>query len=221
MAGAIPGEVWRSQSFCRFEGRPLLFAYDAFFAISAAGESRDLNRSFAGFWFSIRESLEKQHGPLFLVAGLTGEQSRLNPAPDILTTAPFDSVFVYSPAFAWAARKSASTAENLARWEARQAELAGLDRSLGFPVILSVMPAYDDTVLRQGGFSVPPDFAGRLLYDTLWENALAKSPAIVSVTSWNEFFEGTAIEPSVQYGDLYLERTGFWSARLKEGTGNG
>jgi dolichol-phosphate mannosyltransferase len=221
MARAIPKEVWRSSSFCRFEGRPLLFAYDAFFAIAARGESRDLNRSFAGFWFSIRESLEKQYGPLFLVAGLTGEQSHQNPAPDLLTTAPFDSVFVYSPAFAWAAHRSDSTAENMARWEARQADLAVLDRTLGFPVILSVMPAYDDTVLRQGGFSVPSDFRGRLIYDTLWEDALARSPDILSVTSWNEFFEGTAIEPSVQYGDLYLERTGFWSARLKEGSGIG
>ena len=199
----------------------MLFAYDAFFAIAARGESRDLNRSFAGFWFSIRETLEKKHGPLFLVAGLTGEQSHLNPAPDMLTTGPFDSVFVYSPAFAWAPRKNASTADNLGRWISRQENLSGLDRSLGFPVILSVMPAYDDTVLRKGGFVVPSDFEGRLIYDRLWENAVGFGPTIVAVTTWNEFFEGTAIEPSVQYGGLYLERTQYWSARLKGGTGNG
>jgi hypothetical protein len=211
MARAIPAEVWHSPSWCRFEDHPLLFAYDAFFAIAARGESRDLNRSFAGFWFSVRETLEKEHGPLFLVAGLTGEQSRFNPAPDILTTGPFDSIFLYSPAFSWAANKNGSTADNLGRWETRQANLSGLDRSLGFPVILSVMPAYDDTVLRKGGFTVPSEFEGRLLYDGLWENALGHGPTIVAVTTWNEFFEGTAIEPSAQYGGLYLERTRHWS----------
>jgi len=221
MAGAIPSEVWHSPSFCRLAGRPLLFAYDAFFAVAARGEARDLNRSFAGFWFSLRETLENEHGPLFLVAGLTGEQSRFNPTPDILTTAPFDSIFLYSPAFSWAANKSGSTAENLARWEARQANLTVLDRSLGFPVVLSVMPAYDDTVLRKSGFVIPSELEGRLLYDRLWEKALGKGPSIVTITTWNEFFEGTAIEPSAQYGDLYLERTGYWSARLKEGTAGG
>jgi dolichol-phosphate mannosyltransferase len=211
MAHAIPAEVWHSPSWCRLEDRPLLFAYDAFFAIAARGETRDLNRTFAGFWFSVRETLEKEHGPLFLVAGLTGEQSRFNPAPDILTTGPFDSIFLYSPAFSWAANKNASMAENLNRWDTRQANLSGLDRSLGFPVVLSVMPAYDDTVLRRGGFAVSPEFEGRLVYDRLWENALGHGPTIVAVTTWNEFFEGTAIEPSAQYGDLYLERTRHWS----------
>jgi hypothetical protein len=82
---------------------------------------------------------------------------------------------------------------------------------MGMPVIESVMPAYDDTVLRGNGFTIPPAINDTSLYDILWSGAISNGPTIIAVTSWNEFFEGTAIEPSAQYGDLYLERTRHWS----------
>jgi hypothetical protein len=215
MAGAIPGEVWKSPYFFRHHGRPVVFAYDAFFAIVPRQHTQDVNKTFAGFWFSIRLSLEARHGPLFLVAGLTGEPSPVNPTPSLVTAAPFDSLFLYSPAFAWAAHKKEATAANLARWEGRERNMTELDIEAGLPIILSVMPSYDDTVLRSNGFTIPSFVEGGLMYDRLWDRALARGPAIVAVTSWNEFFEGTAIEPSVQYGDLYIESTHRWSQIAK------
>jgi hypothetical protein len=37
----------------------------------------------------------------------------------------------------------------------------------------------------------------------------------VVVTSWNEWWENTHIEPSVSYGDFYLRRTKVWAARFR------
>jgi hypothetical protein len=48
------------------------------------------------------------------------------------------------------------------------------------------------------------------------EAAMATDPEwAVTVTSWNEWPEGTQIEPGVGYGDLYLDLTAYFAARLK------
>lgn len=48
------------------------------------------------------------------------------------------------------------------------------------------------------------------------EAALATAPEwAVLLTSWNEWPEGTQIEPSVSYGDWYLHLTAQFAARLK------
>jgi hypothetical protein len=48
------------------------------------------------------------------------------------------------------------------------------------------------------------------------EAALATDPQwAVLVTSWNEWPEGTQIEPSTTYGDFYLQLTAEFARRLK------
>lgn len=54
-------------------------------------------------------------------------------------------------------------------------------------------------------------------YSKRWESALACSPALVTVTSWNEWGEGTEIEPGTSYGNLYLDITRRYTASLREG----
>jgi glycoprotein endo-alpha-1,2-mannosidase len=93
----------------------------------------------------------------------------------------------------------------------------------------SVGPGYDG---RRAG--EPP--AGRprrngATYDALWTAALAAHPDVVSITSFNEWGEGTQIEPAQARsgyrgytgawgltGDAaqsaYLVRTGYWTARF-------
>ena len=47
---------------------------------------------------------------------------------------------------------------------------------------------------------------------------MAAQPDWVLITSWNEWFEGTSVEPSVEYGDLALQnrRSGREIRRLTE-----
>jgi hypothetical protein len=44
-------------------------------------------------------------------------------------------------------------------------------------------------------------------YRTLWEEAVKANPDWIVITSWNEWPEGTEIEPSVEFGDKYLRIT--------------
>jgi hypothetical protein len=54
-------------------------------------------------------------------------------------------------------------------------------------------------------------------YAYTWQAALASAPDRVIITSFNEWREGTYIEPSQAYGDRYLNLTAEWSARFKAG----
>lgn len=69
----------------------------------------------------------------------------------------------------------------------------------------TVVPGYDDTKIRTPGLAV--DRADGKYYDKSWEAALASSPDWILVTSFNEWHEGSEIEPSVEFGESYLERT--------------
>lgn len=44
-------------------------------------------------------------------------------------------------------------------------------------------------------------------YRTLWEEAVKAKPDWIVITSWNEWPEGTEIEPSLELGDQYLKIT--------------
>jgi hypothetical protein len=78
---------------------------------------------------------------------------------------------------------------------------------------VTVIPGYDDTKIRKPGLQ-----AGRLggqTYDVLWEEAIRADPDWVLITSWNEWHEGSEIEPSWEDGDTYLKRTGVHTRKFK------
>lgn len=86
---------------------------------------------------------------------------------------------------------------------AERAHRAGL----GF--VPSLMPGYDDRALS-GQHRRLLDRAGGEFYRSFWRIAaqhLSPSLPMILVTSFNEWHEGTEIEPSVEYGDTYLRLT--------------
>ncbi len=93
----------------------------------------------------------------------------------------------------------------------------------------SVGPGYDGR--RAGEASGTRPRRNGSTYDRLWAAALAATPDIVSVTSYNEWGEGTQIEPALPHRGYasydgawglvgaaaetaYLTRTAYWAARL-------
>ena len=93
----------------------------------------------------------------------------------------------------------------------------------------SVGPGYDG--IRAGEAPVTQGRRDGATYDTLWQSALAAQPDIVTITSYNEWGEGTQIEPAVNHrgyrsydgswglsgasaSTAYLVRTAYWSGRL-------
>lgn len=70
-----------------------------------------------------------------------------------------------------------------------------------------VQPGYNDTRVpgRSGTYIVPRHNGAT--YRTSWQAALSSHPDWITISTFNEWFEGGMIEPSVHYGDLYLAIT--------------
>ncbi len=70
-----------------------------------------------------------------------------------------------------------------------------------------VIPGYDDTRIpgRTGTYIVPRNNGAT--YQQSWAGALSSQPDWITITSFNEWFEGATIEPSVMYGNQYLTLT--------------
>jgi hypothetical protein len=82
--------------------------------------------------------------------------------------------------------------------------------------VATVSPGYDDRKTR--GLSNPVVYRdGGKRYDQTWDAALAGSPDWVVVTSWNEWYEDTSIEPGTATGAQALaqtkQRARAWSRR--------
>lgn len=70
-----------------------------------------------------------------------------------------------------------------------------------------VEPGYDDTRVpgRKGTYIVPRNNGAT--FRTSWQAAVASSPSWITITTFNEWFEGAMIEPSIHYGNQYLTLT--------------
>ncbi len=81
----------------------------------------------------------------------------------------------------------------------------------------TVSPGYDDRALVAADGRTPrvSERENGAYYDAQWRAALEAGADWVVVTSWNEWWENTQIEPSVKYGDFYAQRTKEWAARFR------
>jgi hypothetical protein len=69
----------------------------------------------------------------------------------------------------------------------------------------TVIPGYDDTMVRNGSRAIPRDGTGT--YRDYWDIINGVDVDWVFITSWNEWHEGTEIEPSMEHGYEALEET--------------
>lgn len=54
------------------------------------------------------------------------------------------------------------------------------------------------------------------LYESLWEAVIQTSPPLMTVCSFNEWGEGTQIEPTQEYGELFLDLTARCAERYRQ-----
>ena len=78
------------------------------------------------------------------------------------------------------------------------------------------MPGYNDTRTGRGNAFARGREDGAY-YAQTWQAAINSNPDWVIITSFNEWPEGTYIEPSQAYGDRYLGLTAEWAGRFKSG----
>jgi hypothetical protein len=149
-------------------------------------------------WATIRKQVDPHHDSLWIAEGV-----------DIAYQAVFDGHHLYS--IAW----SPDIEQTLTDWGFRVRRYAsqnGVDRLW----VATVMPGYDDTHTdRADAFTV--DRRDGDYYRETWSAATASQPDWIVITSFNEWVEGTMIEPSLTYGKRYLELTRELATAFKSG----
>jgi hypothetical protein len=179
-------------AYLRVDNRPVVFAYAA-------------QRLTLSQWTEVLSRL-RASGRDVLVVGEGANSTRLG---------AFDGLFFYAsnlfgasdiPAFDRAQSLSARTYYLLPDQGARRLWVA------------TVSPGYDDTQLTDGRAARVTDRDGGRYFDVQWRSALDMRADWVVVTSWNEWWENTEIEPSQRYGDFYLRSTRSWASRFRDGS---
>ena len=85
-------------------------------------------------------------------------------------------------------------------------------------MIPHALPGYDDTKLR-GAERVKFDRRDGGFYRDYWKIAakfVVPDQRLLLITTFNEWHEGTELEPSVEYGDLYLKLTRELAGELRK-----
>ena len=136
----------------------------------------------------------------------------------------FDGAYSY---FASAGFTEGSTPEG---WPRVQAQMAGNQRLF----YASAGPGYNDTLIRPWNAQATRARDSGAYYDRMWQAALDSGVDAVTITSYNEWGEGTQIEPARPHvtingtayadyspveGTFYMERTREWVARAKRARG--
>jgi len=116
----------------------------------------------------------------------------------------FDGIHTYNPT----GQTQGKTPEQIREWAKttfpQWVKTAGPDRIS----CITIIPGYDDSV--QPSRKPPRPITERAkgeTYRAMWEEALAANPDWVLLCSWNEWHEGSEIEPSVELGKTALETT--------------
>jgi hypothetical protein len=173
--------------------RPVIFIY-----------SRAIHQLDWKAWEAVIAELRKSVSPApFLVAD----------SFDARALKLFDGAHDYGPAGgAAAAVKKGETAE---AWSHRTMPWwVGEARKHAKLSCVTVFPGYDDLKIRKPGLRV--DRQDGKFYDTLWKDAIAAKPDWVLITSFNEWHEGSEIEPSEELGDKYIKATAHWATLFKQ-----
>ena len=137
-------------------------------------------------WDFIRSQVDPNHNAVWIA---DGDQF------GILRGDAWDGISPY--AIAW----SASPARQLPSWAAKAAAVA--PDKLWIP---PVSPGCNDSAAR--ATTCARDRADGAYYQATWDGATASNPQwAIIVSTFNEWMESTQIEPSVQYGDEYLQIT--------------
>lgn len=177
-------------NWLRSQGKPVFFFWRAEAVALAPGQTP------LSAWADIRVQVDPNHQAIWIMEGLS-----------------FDLLEVFDGQFGYSVAWSNNVHYTLSSWATKVQNKAA---QLGQPKIFvgTVMPGNDDTRTGRPDGYIRDRENGAFFADT-WDAAIAAGSEWVNLTSFNEWIEGTQIEPAVSYGDQYLNMSKEWSDRFK------
>jgi glycoprotein endo-alpha-1,2-mannosidase len=184
--------IWEHYSshpaFLRLDDRPVMFIY-----------TRTMLQAYWQ-WPQIIEKAQEQQNWFF--------------SGDCITTLmpffagkAFDQVHFYNPVV----EADIFTARFL-----RYASFVRFAHALDKTAALTVIPGYDERRIPSRPLQMYMDRRSGSLYKILWSKTIKARPDWVLITTFNEWHEGTEIEPSIEYGEEYLCLTKQFSEKFKK-----
>ncbi len=175
-------------NFFHWQGKPVIFFWDPL------GQGRTM-----ATWAAIRNQVDPDHETIWSAEGV-----------DLNMLSVFDGIHLFSAAY-WGIQAGDITAVD----QGFRAKIDAYNQANHTQKIWAagVLPGYNDTRVpgRVGTYIVQRSSGAT--YSASWAGAIASSPDWVTITSFNEWFEGSMIEPSATYGDLYLNLTKQYTQR--------
>jgi len=168
--------------FFHWNGKPVLFFWDPL------GGGRTLAE-----WAAIRNQVDPNNSMIWSAEGV-----------DMSLLTVFDGIHLFSAGY-WGIQHGDMPQVD----QGFRSQISAYNTAHGTQKIWAagVLPGYNDTLVpgRTGTFIVPRN--NGTTYQQSWAGALSSQPDWITITSFNEWFEGSMIEPSVTYGNLYLNET--------------
>src|SRR5579859_270443 len=169
-------------NFFHWQGKPVLFFW----------KPLDNGRTLAQ-WAAIRSQVDPNNQMIWSAEGV-----------DTTLLDVFDGIHLFSAGY-WGLLSNTMTAVD----QGFRTKVDTYNKANGTHKIWAagVEPGYNDTHVagRVGTYIVPRNNGAT--YATSWTAAMASQPEWITITSFNEWFEGAMIEPSVTYGNQYLSLT--------------
>jgi hypothetical protein len=176
-------------AFLRVDGRPVIF----FWRPTIYGVEA---------WRSIRSQADPGYGSIWISEGV-----------NTAYLAVFDGHHLYSNTWNPPADLT-YTNQKFANQVAAAREQYGIYKFW----VATVMPGYNDVRIRGGG-GFATDREGGAYFERAWQAAIASRPNWIVINSFNEWPEGSYIEPSQAFGGHFLNLSAGWSGQFKAGGG--
>jgi glycoprotein endo-alpha-1,2-mannosidase len=184
----------KSSAFLKVDGKPVIFAYEHIESqtpLSTLGEIVQKVRAKSGDFVLIGQGYQESLAYIFDGLHTGYGNMHLN----LLTGASPDRLEEF--------RGNAANCFEKGR---------RIARAHGRIVCPMVVPGFENSKKSPGHF-VADRYDGQT-YRGLWEDAIKTRPDWVLISSWNEWLEGTEIEPSLQFSEKYLQITAEYSRRF-------